>query len=483
LHQQYRKYIIKVLNKLHNIINRIYSVKYMIKPEQKQGEIPPDKEVYKNAIQMAWPSALEAVLVQLIASADLIMVGGLGAAAISAVGISNQPKFILLAVIFSLNIGVTAITARRRGEDDREGANRALRQSLILCGVLSFFLSVFGYFFSRPMLLFAGAQKDVIDLADSYFKIISIGNFFTSLSLTINAAQRGCGNTKISMRTNVLANLVNLFFNYLLIHGHLGLPALGVTGAAIATAIGNFVGFLMSLRSIIGHHEFLELKRNESWKFDKATVGSILNISSSAFIEQVFMRIGFFTTTKLVAGLGTVDFATHQICMNIISISFAFGDGLGIASSALVGQGLGSKRKDMATIYGKTLQRIALSVGIIFVFIFATFGGYIVSFYSNDAAVIREGAKIMLIVAGTAPIQTSQVVISGSLRGAGDTKFVAITSFISIGLLRPGTTWLFCYPLGLGLVGAWLSFGTDQTLRLIINYWRFLKGKWTAIKI
>lgn len=464
-------------------LRRIYSNKYMVKQDQIVGDIPSDKEVYKTAIEVAWPSAIEAVLVQLISSADLIMVGSLGAAAISAVGITTQPRMILLAVIFSLNIGVTAVVARRKGENNREDANKSLRQSLVICTILSLILSILGIIYARPLILFAGAQKDVIETAVIYFRVICVGNFFTSLSLTINAAQRGAGNTKISMKTNIAANLVNLFFNFLLINGHFGFPALGVTGAAIATAIGNTVGFLLSLKSVTFAHEFLEIRKKQSWKLEKEIITSILNISGSAFVEQVFMRVGFFTTNKLVAGLGTVSYATHQICMNIMSISFAFGDGLGIAASALVGQNLGAKRSDLATIYGKSLQRIALTVGILFVFIFLLGGSFLVSLFTNDAAVISAGATIMLTIAATAPIQTSNVVIGGTLRGAGDTKFVASTSFLSIGLVRPGATWLFCYPLGFGLIGAWFAFATDQLLRLFINYMRFLKGSWTKIKV
>lgn len=468
---------------MRGVIERIYSNKYMVKPEEIVGEIPTDREIYKNAIEMSWPSALEAVLVQLISSADLIMVGGLGAAAISAVGITTQPRFILLAIIFSLNVGVTAVVARRKGEDDREEANNTLRQSIVICFVVSLILSILGIKFARTLIIFAGAQSDVVDAAVIYFKIICVGNFFTSLSLTINAAQRGVGNTKISMKTNVAANLVNLVFNYLLIGGNFGFPALGVTGAAIATAIGNFVGLLLSLKSVTYSHEFLEIKKGQGWKPDKHTLASILSISGSAFVEQVFMRIGFFTTNKLIASLGTVDFATHQICMNIISISFAFGDGLGIAASALVGQNLGAKRADIATIYGRSLQRIAVTIGLLFTIAFILGGGFLVSLYTNEQAVIAAGANIMVIIAFFAPIQTSNVVISGSLRGSGDTKFVAYTSFFSIGIVRPGATWLFCYPLNLGLIGAWFAFGADQMLRFVINYARFLKGKWTKIEI
>ncbi|HBB28859.1 MAG TPA: MATE family efflux transporter [Clostridiales bacterium] len=466
-----------------NIFKRLYSVSSMIKKQDIIGEVPDTRQVYKNAIDMAWPSAIEAVLVGLVSSIDIMMVGSLGASAIAAVGITNQPKFILLAIIFSLNVGVTAIVARRRGEKDREGANRCLRQALVICLMMSAILSVIGFTYARPLLLFAGAQADVIDYAVTYFRIIAIGNFFTSVSLTINAAQRGSGNTKISMRTNIIANIVNLTFNFLLINGHFGFPKLGVAGAAIATLLGNIVAFLMSLRSITKAEGFLHIRFKSDWKLDKETVKSIMSISSSSFVEQICMRVGFLVTTMLVASLGTIAFATHQICMNIVNLSFTFGDGLGIGASALVGQNLGAKRPDLATIYSKTIQRIALTVGAILFILFIGGRYFLVGLFTNDNSIILMGGKIMIIMAMMSPVQTVSVVIGGTLRGAGDTKFVAYSSLISIGIVRPLTTWLFCYPLGFGILGAWFSFMTDQCLRLLINSWRFKTGKWTKIRI
>ncbi len=466
-----------------NFFKRLYSVSNMIKKQDIIGDVPDTRQVYKNAIDMAWPSAIEAVLVGLVSSIDIMMVGALGASAIAAVGITNQPKFILLAIIFSLNVGVTAIVARRRGGKDREGANRCLRQALVICLTLSAILSVVGFAYARPMLLFAGAQPDVIDYAVTYFRIIAIGNFFTSVSLTINAAQRGSGNTKISMRTNIVANIVNLTFNFLLINGHFGFPKLGVAGAAVATLLGNIVAFLMSLKSVTKADGFLHIKLKSNWKLDKETVKSIMSISSSSFVEQICMRVGFLVTTMLVASLGTIAFATHQICMNIVNLSFTFGDGLGIGASALVGQNLGAKRPDLATIYSKTIQRIALTVGAILFIIFIAGRHFLVGLFTKDVSIIEVGGLIMIIMAMMSPVQTVSVVIGGTLRGAGDTKFVAYSSLISIGIVRPLTTWLFCYPLGFGIYGAWFSFMTDQCLRLIINSWRFKTGKWTKIRI
>lgn len=465
------------------IIQKIYSVSNMVKDKDLIGEIPSTKQVYKNALDVAWPSATESVLVGLVGAIDTMMVGVLGTGAIAAVGITNQPKFILLAIFLSLNIGVTAIVARRKGERDREGANKCLRQAFLIAIILGALLSTVGFIFARQMLRFAGANDEIINDAVAYFRVISIGNFFSAITMTINAAQRGAGNTKISMTTNVVANLVNVTFNYLLINGNLGFPKLGIIGAAVATALGNVVASLMALRSVTNADGFLHIKFKSNWRFDKDTIKGLVGITSSSFVEQICMRVGFLITSIIIASLGTVAFATHQICMNIVTISFTFGEGLGVGASSLVGQNLGAKRPDLSTIYSKSIQRIALTIGIILLFLFI-FGRFtLVDLFTDDLEVIQTGATILIIIAFLSPLQTVAVVVGGTLRGAGDTRFVAYSSLISIGIIRPFTTWLFCYPLGFGILGAWFAFMTDQLLRLILNTIRFRTGKWTKIKV
>lgn len=465
------------------VIRRFFDCPNMIKKDQQQGEIPPSRDVYRRTFEMAWPSAVESVLVGLVGIIDTMMVGSISPEAIAAVGITNQPKFIFLAVIMSLNVGVTAIVARRKGEDNREGANRVLHQAVILSTILSLISCALGIFCARPIIAFAGAGPDIIDDAVAYFRIIMGGMFFNCLLLTINAAQRGIGKTKISMRTNLTANAINIVFNFLLIGGHFGFPRLGVRGAAIATILGFIVGFLMSLASVLHRDQFLCLFSHERWRFDRETLGGIWRVSSSSLIEQLCMRFGFFMYAKIVASLGTTAFATHQICMNIISVSFCFGDGLSIAASSLVGQSLGAKRADMAIIYGKVCQRIALLVSFILMIMFFASRRWLMMAFTDDWSIIEAGMQIILIIGVTTFLQTSQVVIMGCLRGAGDTLFAAIVSLISIALIRPGSAWVFCYPLGLGLIGAWFSLFFDQTMRMILSMIRFSGGNWTRHKL
>ena len=466
-----------------NLLKRFFSIDYMLRKNEILGTLPTTREVYKNSFNMSWPCAFEAVLVSLVGSIDIMMVGGLGAEAIAAVGLTNQPKFVLLAMIFSLNVGVTAIVARRKGAEDFKGANSCLKQSIILSFIISLIMAISGYIYAHEIMIFAGAGEDVINDSVAYYKILMVSIVFTSLSLTINAAQRGVGNTKISMRTNVVANIVNLIFNYFLINGVWIFPRLEVRGAALATTLGSIVGFLMSVFSVYYNTRVLDLRGRGNWKFDKATMKAFLSISGSSVVEQVFMRIGFFSFAIIVAALGTIAFATHQICMNVINLSFCFGDGLSAAAASLVGQNLGAKRPDKAKIYGKTGQRMAFIVSTVLFFLFILARKQIIMLFNSEEHIVSLGGTIMIIIAFTTHAQTSQTVYNGCLRGAGDTKFVALISFISIALIRPALAWVLCFPANLGLKGAWIALFADQTMRYILGKKRFDSGKWTEIKI
>jgi len=466
------------------LLRRLFAAEYMVPADRVCGELPSTRQAYRDNLAVAWPSALEAFLVALIASVDTVMVGAIGPEAISAVGITTQPKLIVLSIIFSLNVGVTTIVARRRGEDDQTSANRCLRQSVLLSAALSFVLGALAYRFAPQLLRFAGAGSDILFDAVVYFRIILIGNFFYSISLTINAAQRGVGHTKISMVTNLTANLVNLVFNYLLIGGNFGFPRWGVMGAAVATALGNFLACVMSVYSVCNHRSgFLHLRLRDSWRLDRSAIGQIFSICSGALIEQVIMRVGFFSYAKIVAGLGTIPFAAHQIVMNVLSISFSFGDGLGIASAALVGQSLGARRPDLAILYGHVGQRIGAVISCLLCVIFIGLRLPIISIFNSSPDILRLGGPLMIITGIACLPQVSSTIYSGCLRGAGDVMYVAVMSFISIGLIRPCLSWLLCYPLGLGLNGAWYGLLPDQITRLVLYAHRFVSGRWTDIKV
>ncbi len=450
---------------------------------EQEGELPDERTVLKTTLNIAWPSILESFLISLVGMVDTVMVGSLGSYAIAAVGLTTQPKFIALAVFMSLNVAISAIVARRRGEGDRDSANRVLVQALIISVALTVVISVVTVIWADPIIRLCGSAPDTHDAAVGYLRIIQGGMIFNVLSMVINAAQRGCGNTKIAMRTNLVSNGVNIVLNYLLIGGNLGFPKLGVQGAAIATVAGTICACVMSFISVMHPGQFLSIQDFFSLKFDRRNLSAIVNIGSSTLAEQVFLRIGFLVYAVLVAKLGTTAFAAHQIGMNIMNISFSFGDGLSVAAIALVGRSLGENRRDMAKIYGGVCQRMGVLFSAAISVVCIALGTPIFMLFSREEEILRYGEMIMVIMAIITFMQVAQVVFSGCLRGAGDTKFTAVVSLISVTFIRPGLGYLFCYPLSMGLFGAWMGLAVDQLARFLLTYLRFRSGKWMHFKI
>ncbi len=284
-----------------------------------------------------------------------------------------------------------------------------------------------------------------------------------------------------------------MLFNYLLIGGNWGFPRMEVAGAALATGIGFVVGFIMCLVTIINsrkHVGFLYLSRHDNWRPDQETIIGIVKVGGNAVLEQVALRVGFFAYAKIVAGLGTMVFAAHQIGMQFLNISFSFGDGIGVAGTALVGQMLGQKRPDKAVIYGKVSQRMAFVVAICIAAMVVVFRYPLVELFTKDDQVIALSAQVMLMVALFQPFQTSSVVISGCLRGAGDTKYVAYVMMLCVAVLRPVLSLLAIYVIQnwlhmpeWALLGCWGASIIDMSIRLTAVYKRFNSGQWHNIVV
>ena len=477
-----------------NPIKAFFSTENMAPKELIRGEIPSQREIYKAVSTIAMPSMAEMVLMSLIGTVDLMRVGSLGSSAIASVGLTSQPRMIMLSMFMALNVGVTAIVARRKGEGRREDANSTLRNGLLLVIALSLIMGALAVGLRVPLMCLAGGNEStpyeakVLADAATYFGIMMMALPLNAMTLCINAAQRGIGNTRTTLVVNMTSNLVNVVFNYLLIGGNLGFPALGVAGAAIASVIGIAVGFGMALITIcFPRHggDFLHLRLRDDWRLQKENLLAISKIGGNAMLEQVALRIGFFIHARLVFGLGAEVYASHQIVIQFMTISFTFGEGIGVAGTSLVGQMLGRKRPDMAMIYGKVSQRMGLIAALMLMVILSLFRYPLVGMFvtPEEQHVAELAAQVMIILCLILPVQNSAVILSGCLRGAGDTKFVAKMMMLCVMIVRPVCTFLAVSVLGVGLVGAWVSSLIDIALRQITSYQRFSRGQWTKISV
>ena len=464
-------------------LRRLYAPECLVREGLKAGGIPGAREAYGTAVGVAWAAVAETFLIALISMADTLMVSVVGDEAIAAVGLVTQPRFIAQMLVMALCFSVTSITARRKGERDTVGASDCLKQALLVCVALSAVSALAFMPFTEPMLRFAGAQDDAIVMSKEYFDIILIGMPLCNVSMAISAALRGVGDTKASMAINMASNVVNLVLNYLLIGGNFGFPRLEVRGAAIATAIGWGVGMALALFFVTRRDGFVTITSRHGWKPERKMLASMYKVGSGSFVEQLCMRAGFLTYSMAIAGLGTITFATHQIMINILSLSFSFGEGYGITASSLVGQNLGRRRPDLSIVYGHICQRMSVVTSTAVLALLLTRGRALLALFSDNPLVMESGSRVLLLMAIIIYGQSSQMIYLGSLRGAGDTRYTAAVSLVSIAIVRPALAWALAYPLGFGLVGAWVGFLVDQYTRLVLSFRRFASGKWMAIKL
>ena len=463
---------------------RIFQTERFVKENEKQGDIPNFTKVTKDVMKIVWPSMVEGFLVALVTMFDGIMVSSIGNNANSAVTITKQPIFFMICFITALNIALTAIVSRRYGAKDKDSVNKTMHEGIKLSFIISLFLSILVVCLARPLCQFMGATSNTIDYAATYLSIIASGFIFNGLRLTINACQRGIGKTKISMWTNLVANLVNIGLNYLLIGGNWGFPQLGIAGAAIATVIGNAVAFIICLVTILMPKGYLKLQFKQIFYINKVVLKDIGHILPSCLIDQIFMRIGFILFALIVNYLGDDATYVHGICNDLNSLMFTLADGFSIGTAAVVGHRLGEKRKDLAIVYAKVSMFMSfLCALIICIFMFSA-RNLLIDLYKPETAERKNMASnIMIIAAFTTLPQNIQWVITGILRGSGDTKCTAATSLISVSGVRPLVSYLLCYPVGLGVIGAWIGMLIDQALRMGLNIWRFSKKKWLQIRV
>ena len=429
------------------------------------------------------PAFVELVMSTLFGMVDMVMVGRLGPAAITAVGLTNQPFMLLLSIFAAVNIGTTTLVAWQIGAGRPEEAQRVTRQTLVIGLLLGTVISGLGVLVAPVIVRFMGAGPDVIGNSTIYFQIVAAGLVFQALNMGITAALRGAGETKIPMFYNVGSNLFNVFGNYVLIYGKLGFPQWGVAGAAVSTSFSRFLACIAGLYVLYGsRHSIIQLKPGDDYRLHRPTVKKIFDIGLPAALEQFILQSGLMLFAKTVSGLGTLSFAAHQIGLNISGLSFAPSMAFGVASTTLVGQSLGADNVEQAERYANVVHKIALVVGAINGLLFILFSHPMARLYTADPAVATAAGTVLKILALSLPGQSTQLSLAGALRGAGDTMYPLYASATGIWIFRVVVAFIFVRIFHWGLIGAWVAFVLDQYTRSAVVYLRFRSGKWKYTK-
>ena len=440
-------------------------------------------EIRRTILVFSGPIIAELMLMSLIAMVNLSMVGHLGAYALSSVGLTNQPVLISLAVFQAFNVGATALISRFIGAKEAQKAKAVVIQTMLISVILGSLLALIGFVFAKPIVLFLGAQKDTLKTATMYMKYMAVGMLFQSIPTAVTSILRGAGESKIPMRYNIISNIVNAVAGFILIYGFWFIPSFGLEGAAIATTLAKLVACIISIRALFRTNLPVAISVKDHFRLDLEIIKRIMNIGISAAGEQFAFRIGFLLYAKIVADLGTVAFAAHQVCLNITQLVSNVINGLAVAASSFTGRNLGAQKPELAEEYCRQINRIGLMFSVAVGSLFFLAGRPIARIYTSDPAVIALVVMVLKIAVLITIPQNFLSITAGCLRGAGDTRWPLISAIIGMIVARVSLAALFVIVFRWGLGGAWFAAVLDQSIRSVLIYYRFKTGKWKQIVV
>ena len=429
------------------------------------------------------PALLELLLSQLFTMVDTMMLGRseVSAVAIAAVGLTNNPTNLVRAIFIALNVGTTAGVAWAIGAGEEKSAAQIARNALMLNAMVGAVAATLLYGFAREIVLFMGAGADTLGYAKQYLQIVALGTLPLSMTFAITAGLRGVGQTKLPMKYNLIANMLNVVGNYALIYGKFGLPAMGVAGAALSTALSQILGLALALYTAFHADTPVRMKLDGQWRLRVKWIRRILNVGLTSMLEQLIMQAGFIIFARQVSGLGTMIFAAHQIGLSINGLSWMPGQAFGVAATTLAGQSLGAGEKQKATDFVRLIHRMSMCSAALIAALFIGFAPWIAALYTTDVQVAALAAGVLRLIALGMPGICTQLPIAAGLRGARDTRFPLMASMAGIWIFRVMLAPVFIYTLGWGLTGAWMTIVLDQTTRAAVVYARFLSGRWLHV--
>ncbi|MEM6707830.1 MAG: MATE family efflux transporter [Pseudomonadota bacterium] len=446
------------------------------------GDQPPEpaQAARPGIWELALPSILGNLSYSLVGMVQTKFVGELGPQALAAVGAGQRIFFAMAAVFMAVSAGTTALVARAWGAEDYREASRVTMASLVLGALFAIAMSGLGIVLARPMAGLFGLDPETLDLAAENIRWIAAFNLAFSINFILSAALRASGDAWNPLWIAFGVNLLNLPLLYLLVFGNFGAPAMGVAGVGISAGLSFSAGAVALLFLWITQRFRVKHVTGGWWR--RARLRRLLDIGYPAAIEQTVFQVGFFMFLMLIGNFyGTEAFAAYNIGVNMLGICMTVGFGFSIAGATLVGQNLGANDFPGAARSGWRAAGLAvLSMGGLGLLVAAFAQELAVYFIGDEPLTVSYTVQFTYILGAMMPLLAIEFAIGGALRGAGDTRFPLMTTFLGLIGMRCGLAALFTW-MGLPVVWIYAALVGDYLLKGALLIWRFYRGKWKTL--
>jgi len=431
---------------------------------------------------LAVPMVLELVLESAFAVVDIYFVAKLGSSAVATVGLTETFLFLLYAVAIGLAMAVTAVVARRVGEQRAEEAALSAMQSIWVAVLISVPFSLVGIVWAQDLLRWMGGDVWTVEHGYRYTQWMLGGNVVIMLLFVINAIFRGAGDAANAMRVLWVANGLNIVLDPILIFGLGPIPAMGIEGAAIATNIGRGAGVLMQLWILFGGGRHIRIGRSRivwharlMWQIVRTSLGGVGQMIVAMTAWVFLMRILASVSNEAVAG------ATIAIRIMMFTLMPAWG--MSNAAATLVGQNLGAERPDraQAAVWRIGWYNMAFTLAVSVVYFL--WHDELIALFTDDSRVIAIGGEWLRILSYSYFVYGWWMVTVQAFNGAGDTVTPTRINLVFFWLIQIPLCYVLALPLGWAQSGVFWGVFVSETSVGLFTLWLFSRGRWKTVKV
>ncbi len=436
-----------------------------------------DGSIGRAVFLLSVPMILEMAMQSVFGVVDVFFVGRLGVEAVASVGLTDSLLTLVFAVALGLSMATTAMVARRTGEKRPRAAAAAAFQALVLGLVVSLPLSVAGAMAAPRLLGLLGADAGTVETGWLYCSVVLGGSSTVLFLFLINAVFRGAGDAALAMRSLWLANLLNIALDPLLIFGWGPVPALGVTGAGIATTVARGVGVLYQLSLLARGTGRLHLRPIDC-RLDLPVMRRLTRVGATGVLQFLVGTASWLLMMRIVSLFGSAALAGYTIAVRILIFALLPSWGMANAAATLVGQNLGASKPERAErsvwIAAGSNMIFLAAVGLLLVI----FAEPLIRPFTSDPVVVAFGADCVRIVSYSYVFFAVGMVVIQAFNGAGDTRTPTWINFFCYWLLELPLAFFLARPLGLGAQGVFWAITAAQGAIAVLGVVMFRRGGW-----
>ena len=429
---------------------------------------------FKDQLKIVILLSVPAILEQLVGTAMsyIAMVGSLGYKATAAIGVVASTTWLFGGICTAAVLGFSVQVAQYLGAGKNKLARQVVCQSILFNIIFGLCMAsvVVASSFYLPKLL--GADPSICRDATLYLAIVGAFIPFNMMAMLHSGMLRCSGNAVLPSLMNISMCVFDVIFNYFFIY----ILNLGVAGAALGTGMAQLVVGFILMYIVVKKEKSLRLLGDESWKFNKAILKNVVNLSIPAGLERVTLSLAQVVMTGVVSGMGAISVAINYVAVSAEGLCYLPAYGIGGAATTLVGQSIGANRKDMAKRFAYLTTLLSFVLVIFMSVIMFVFAPFLASTLTNSQEVIDGASECLRIVSFSEPLFAISIVVMGALRGAGDSKRPFVLNALSMWGMR--VLPIIIFTKRYGVIGVWATMTFELVFRGIIFFIRMVRGKW-----